>query len=201
MLKCIYTVLLIFGGGYISISYFVGEIHDWGENLLEGMGEATEHLLEGLSDFLGMDVDLDFGHTHIHVDTGPGPFSIRTLLFFGTGFGAGGLIGYALGWSDFTTLIPAFGTGLILAFFAYLILRLMWKGQGTTNIDRTDYVGLMGTVVITIPEGGKGQIKTEIMLHKKLLSAKSHDGGLIPSGTNIFIIQIDEGGTCIVRVN
>lgn len=199
MFRCLYQILLFAGGGYVFFSFLVSEVVDWGEEMMEGIGNAAESLLENLFDTLGMEVDLDFLHSDINIEKGPGPFSFRTLLFFGTGFGAGGLFGYALGWPDIFTLIPAFGTGLVLAALAYLILRLMWSGQGTTNIDRTDYVGLSGIVNITIPEGGLGQISTTFKLQKKLLPAKSHDGKQISSGSTIFVTEINEGGICMVK--
>ena len=118
---------------------------------------------------------------------------------FAAGFGAGGLIGYASGLPDLQTLIPATLAGLMLGLMGYLLLRLFWKGQGSTDISPTDYVGLEGTVFVSIPEGKLGQVAVSVKMHRKHLAARSKDGSEIKSGTKVFIVGVEEGGICTVK--
>lgn len=199
MLSCIYWLLALTGGIYIIFSYIAGELADFGDSLIDGIGDSLEGLLEGaLEGLMGHFIDIEFGGHGLGTRNGPSPFSFRTLVMFTTGFGAGGLLGYGLGLPDLLTLIPAFGSGIVMGVVAYLFLMLLYKSQGSTDIDQKDYIGLLGVVITTIPENGLGQVGVTVKLHRKNVGAKSTDGSSIPLRTRVFINQV-EGGVFIVE--
>jgi membrane protein implicated in regulation of membrane protease activity len=200
MLSCIYWFFALTGGIYIIFTFMVGELADFGHGLIDGIGNHIEGYLEGaIQGITGHFIDIDFGGHHVDVRNGPGPFSFRTLVMFATGFGAGGLLGYGLGLTDLFTLIPAFGSGIVMGVVAYLLLRYLYKAQGSTDISQNDYIGLKGVVITTIPENGLGQVGVTVKLHRKNVAAKSKDGSLIPHQTKVFITQAQEGGVFIVE--
>lgn len=201
MLSCAYWFLALSGGLFILTVFIVGEIADFGHDVADGIGSHLEGFLEGaIHGITGHFVDLHIGGGH-HVDVrnGPSPFSFRTLIMFTTGFGAGGLLGYALGFSDLLTLVPAFGVGVVMGIVAYFFLRWLYNSQGSSDTSQSDYIGLFGSVITSIPEGGLGQVAVTVKLQRKNVSAKSSDGKSIALRTKVFIVQADEGGVFIVK--
>lgn len=118
---------------------------------------------------------------------------------FATGFGAGGLLGYGLNLPDLLTLVPAFGSGIVMGVAAYAFLRWIYNAQGSSDTTQDDYIGLQGVVITSIPEGGIGQVGVTVKLQRKNIPAKSKDGKPIPRGTRVFITQAEEGGVFVVE--
>jgi len=106
MLTCFYLSLLILGGGYIALTFIVGELLDFGEDVgqaMEGIsdsvGEALGSLGDALEGVLGGAEAADVGGIELpevgeigleHEVEGPSPFSLRVVAMFAVGFGAGG---------------------------------------------------------------------------------------------------------------
>ncbi|MDH4207892.1 MAG: hypothetical protein OEV76_03365, partial [Anaerolineae bacterium] len=167
MLTCLYVSLLIIGGGYIAISFIVGELLDFGEDVghaVEGLSGSLGDALEGLiggaeaADAGGVELP-EIGEVELeHEVEGPSPFSLRVVAMFAVGFGAGGLIGKGLGVSDAVSLVPAGVVAALTAALMWAFLRFLYGEQRSTSIQATDYVGLVGRVVIPIPEGRLGQV-------------------------------------------
>ncbi len=200
MLLCLYWFLVGIGGGYIVLSFMIGEIADLGESVFEGLSHSIEGIFEGVfgaaeaTDISMIDalaVDAEF-------DVGPSPFSFRTILMFAAGFGAGGLIGNGIGLSEPLTLIPAFGFGVFAGTLSWLFIRFLFREQATTTIRPSDYIGLVGRITIPIPEGKLGQVMLHIKMQKKQMPARSEGGAPISSHTQVEIVST-EGGVLIVR--
>jgi membrane protein implicated in regulation of membrane protease activity len=216
MLTCFYLSLLILGGGYIAITFIVGELVDFGEGVahaIEGLGGGVAQALGSLGDVLegvlggaeaaGIDVgeiDLpDIGEMDLHPEVeGPSPFSLRTLSMFAVGFGAGGLMGKGLGMSDPVSLVPAGGMALAGAATMWLCLRFLYGAQGTSSIQATDYLGLVGRVIIAIPEGRSGQVALIVKGQRMNVPARSEDGFPVSVHTEVEVLG-KEGGTVVVR--
>ena len=216
MLTCFYLSLLILGGGYIAITFIVGELVDFGEGVahaIEGLGGGIAEALGSLGDVLegalggaeaaGIDVgeiDLpDIGEIYLHPEVeGPSPFSLRTLSMFAVGFGAGGLMGKGLGMSDAASLVPAGGMALAGAATMWLCLRFLYGAQGTSSIQATDYLGLVGRVIIAIPEGRPGQVALIVKGQRINVPARSEDGLAVRANAEVEVLG-KEGGTVVVR--
>lgn len=200
MLICLYWFLVAVGGGYFILSFIIGEVADLGESALEGVSSSIGGILDGaLGAPEAADVDLlDALAVDTEFDVGPSPFSCRTILMFAAGFGAGGLIGSGIGLSEPLTLIPAFGFGVFAGVLSWLVLRFLYRDQGSTTIGPTDYVGLIGRITVPIPKGKLGQVILNVKMQKKQMPARSEDGGSIPSHTQVEVVLM-EGGVLIVR--
>ena len=214
MLTCFYVSLLILGGGYIAISFIVGELVDFGEDV----GHAFEGISDGVADALGSLGDVldgifggaeaaDVGGIELpeigevgleHEVEGPSPFSLRTVAMFAVGFGAGGLIGKGVGMSDPLSLVPASGAGLVTGGLMWAFLRFLYGEQGSTSIQAPDYVGLVGRVIIGIPEGRPGQVALVVKGQRVNAPARSEDGSPIPSQAQVEVLGL-EGGMVVVR--
>jgi membrane protein implicated in regulation of membrane protease activity len=213
MLTCFYLSLLIIGGGYIAITFFVGELVDFGADAghaLEGVSDSVAEAIGNLGDVLegvlgGADAaDVDVGHIELpeigleHEVEGPSPFSLRTVAMFAVGFGAGGLIGKGLGLTDALSLAPASGVALITASVMWLFLRFLYGEQGSTSIQATDYMGLVGRVIIAIPQERPGQVALIVKGQRMNVPARSEDGTPIPAHTEIEVLGM-EGGMVVVK--
>jgi membrane protein implicated in regulation of membrane protease activity len=213
MLTCFYLSLLIIGGGYIAITFFVGELVDFGADAghaLEGVSDSVAEAIGNLGDVLegvlgGADAaDVDVGHIELpeigleHEVEGPSPFSLRTVAMFAVGFGAGGLIGKGLGLTDALSLAPASGVALITASVMWLFLRFLYGEQGSTSIQATDYMGLVGRVIIAIPQERPGQVALIVKGQRMNVPARSEDGSPIPAHTEIEVLGM-EGGMVVVK--
>jgi membrane protein implicated in regulation of membrane protease activity len=209
MLTCFYLSLLIIGGGYIAITFFVGELVDFGADAghaLEGVSDSVAEAIGNLGDVLegvlgGADAaDVDVGHIELpeigleHEVEGPSPFSLRTVAMFG----AGGLIGKGLGLTDALSLAPASGVAVITASVMWLFLRFLYGEQGSTSIQATDYVGLVGRVIIAIPQERPGQVALIVKGQRMNVPARSEDGSPIPAHTEIEVLGM-EGGMVVVK--
>jgi len=192
MLTCFYLSLLILGGGYIAVTFLVGELVDFGEDVghaIEGVSDSAAEALSSLGETLegvlgGAEAaDVDLGEIELpevgeigleHEVEGPSPFSLRTVAMFAVGFGAGGLIGKGLG------------------------LRFLYGEQGSTSIQATDYLGLVGRVIIAIPEGKPGQVALVVKGQRMNAPARSEDGSPIRTHTEVEVLGM-EGGMVVVK--
>ena len=214
-LTIFYILLIVFGGGYIFISFVVGELFDIGEDAshaIEGISDSVSEALGNLGDIVdgifggaeaaGVEVGEfeapEIGIEHEFEAAGPSPFSLRTMAMFAAGFGGGGLIGKGLGFSDPLSLVPASSVGAVSSILMWLFLRFLYAEQGSTSIQEPDYLGLIGRVSISIPEKELGQVILTVKGQIKNMPARSEDGAPIPAQTQVEVISI-EGGMLIVK--
>ena len=107
-----------------------------------------------------MDVDID---ADIGIDAGdfggPGRLSLKLILFFLVGFGAGGYLSSYFQWPVHHVLCGLIA-GSVAWFIGYQLLKLLYKQQSTSQIRLTSFVGKQGRVVVPIPkDGGTGEIE------------------------------------------
>ncbi len=210
MLTCFYLSLLILGGGYIAVTFVVGELVDFGEDVghaVEGVSDSLAEALGSLGDALegalGGAEAADAGHIELpeigleHEVEGPSPFSLRTVAMFGVGFGAGGLIGKGLGMPDGVSLVPASGVALVTGSAMWLFLRFLYGEQRSTSIQAPDYLGLVGRVIIPIPQGKPGQVALVVKGQRMNVPARSADGSPIPAHVEVEVLSM-EGGMVVV---
>jgi len=217
MLTCFYLALIIIGGGYIALTFIVGELFDFGEDVghaVEGVSDSAAEALGHLGDVLegifagaeAADVDVggievpeigEIGLEHEIEGVGPSPFSLRTVAMFAVGFGAGGLVGEGLGLPDPLTLVPAGGVGLVTSAAMWLFLRFLYAEQRSTSIQAPDYIGLIGRVTISIPEGKPGQVALIVRGQRMNVPARSEDGSPIPAQAQVEVLSM-EGGMVVV---
>jgi membrane protein implicated in regulation of membrane protease activity len=216
MLTCFYLSLLILGGGYIALTFLVGELFDFGADVghaIEGVSDSAAEALSSLGDVLegvlgGAEAaGADLGEIELpeigeigldHEAEGPSPFSLRTVSMFAVGFGAGGLMGKGIGLSDPLSLVPASGVAVITGATMWLFLRFLYGEQRSTSIQAPDYLGLVGRVIIGIPEGKPGQVALIVKGQRMNVPARSEDGSPIRSHTEVEVLGM-EGGMVVVK--
>jgi len=214
MLTCFYISLLILGGGYIALTFLVGELLDFGEDVghaMEGIsdsvGEALGSLGDALEGVLGGAEAADVGGIELpevgeigleHEVEGPSPFSLRVVAMFAVGFGAGGLIGKGLGVSDALSLVPASGVAALTAAMMWLFLRFLYGEQRSTSIQAADYVGLVGRVIIAFPQDRPGQVALVVKGQRINAPARSDDGSPIRAQAAVEVLGA-EGGIVVVQ--
>ncbi len=109
---------------------------------------------------VGIDIDADID---VDIDGGdfggPGLLSLRLILFFLVGFGAGGYLSFYFKWPLHHVVCGLAGGGTAW-FLGYNLLKLLYKQQSTSQIRLASFVGKQGRVVVPIPkEGGTGEIE------------------------------------------
>lgn len=133
-----------------------------GTFLMIAVASASFFLLALMADF---DHDLDFGGDHGGgLESGhdhSGAFSVRSLLLFGTGFGAAGMIATANGLSTSWASAIGVGVGVFVAKVGLTLTRMMVAQEGDSTPSVLRFLGCTGIVTHTIPENGMGQVRVK----------------------------------------
>jgi membrane protein implicated in regulation of membrane protease activity len=112
-----------------------------------------------------------------------------------------GLVGLALLKSNlpiFVTIIGAMLAGFVTVGITGLIFSQMNRLQteGTIRIQNT--VGTEGTVYLTIPKEGTGQVQVIVQGSLKIFDAMSKNKKTIATGEKIQVVGVASGNTLIV---
>ncbi len=118
-------------------------------------------------------------------------FSLRTLMWFLTGFGAAGAAAINAGWGPW----PSAGFGLLggfsLVLFGVLLFTFVGKQQGNSAPKLRSLVGKTALVVTSIPEQGLGEIRVVNEFGTAVtLNAKSQDGAVC-NGSSVEVVTVD----------
>lgn len=144
------------------------------------------------------DVAGDLGHDGL--DTGFTILSLRSLLAFGMFMGYTGVVALRLGVGWFVALIVGIAAGVLAAWLAWRLLRLILRLQssGTLNLENT--IGQTGEVYLPIParQGGSGKVMVEVQGALREMDAISEEIA-IPTGATILVVGITETGALIVQ--
>ena len=172
--------------------------------LVLGFLYSVLSLLSGWISDVGGHFHLDMGgHADVpgHADTGNlGPISGTTVATFITGFGGGGVIAhYWLRWSLLGSLGIALGSGIVVAAAAYGILDFIFKEtQAGSEFAVGETVGREAEVIVSIPEGGVGEVAYIMRGQREQSSARAVDAAAIPRGSAVVIERVS-GPTAYVR--
>jgi len=156
------------------------------------------------TDFSGdivVDGDLDPGSVGDHVETDS---SFRLLSFQGLSsfFLIFGLVGLALINANLHVLLTVFGAMLAGLFSVWAISILFsqtrrLQADGTIHIKNA--VGERGTVYLTIPGNGSGQVQVSVQGSLKIFDAISKEKKKIPTGEKIQVVDVADGKTLVVK--
>ena len=125
--------------------------------------------------------------------------SIRSVIAFFTLFSWGG----ALYLADGRSVRAAIGLGalwgaagmVVVALLLYVLPKLAHTG----TLDIATAVGAAGSVYIDIPEGGEGEIRTEVGGVMSHVKARASDGQAIKAGTAVVVERVVFGNRVEVR--
>jgi membrane protein implicated in regulation of membrane protease activity len=180
------TALLLFGGGL-----------DFGD------GDADVHLETDhsfdLDHHLHHDVHTDVEVEHADADLSFKLLSLQGLTAFFMMFG---LVGIGLNQIGLHTLL-GFAGALAAGFFIVWVMGVIFAALGRLQSDGTmqikNAIGQNGSVYLTIPPKGSGQVRVAVDGSLKILNAVSKDGKKIATGENIRVVDITGGDTLIVE--
>jgi membrane protein implicated in regulation of membrane protease activity len=132
----------------------------------------------------GLDHGVDHGH-----DAGPSWFSTRVIAMFLTGFGATGAIASSYGLSYPLSAGLGVATGLIVGYAGFQLIHFFMRQQASSTVEETDMVGLLGTVTVSIPQNGLGQVVLEVKGRRVFPSARACSDAVIEEGTQVKIVR------------
>ena len=129
-------------------------------------------------------------------------FSLQNISAFLMMFG---LIGLAMmkssGFGAIPAIIAGFVGGVFLAWILTKITQSLMKLTSSGNKVITTSIGKIGTVYLTIPANGTGQVQVEVSGRLETRDAVSADNEEIKSGTEIQVVSIREGNILAVTKN
>lgn len=153
----------------------------------------------GLSDdALDTALDSDVGGGH-DADFSFKLISIQGLTSFFMMFGLVGLALLKANLPIILTLLGAVVAGLITVALTSILFTQMkhLQSEGTINIQNT--VGSEGSVYLTIPKDGNGQVQIIAQGSLKIFDAMSKSKTMLPTGQKIRVVGVTSGSTLIVE--
>lgn len=180
-----FSIFAISGLGVVALA-ILGEI-------LEGVGDGVEHLLEifHIDDIFDTDTP----------GSSAGVFSLRVLAAFATGLGGGGwymsIQGYGPVSSTFGGCLLGGGIGLVV----FLGLQYLTKQQSSSTVEMHILIGKMGSVQTGIPKGGYGEVQVVVAGIASIFRARTEDGNAIRTGTIVRIKSISGSDATVETVN
>lgn len=152
----------------------------------------------------GGDVPVDTGDVDVSVEHADADVSFKLLSVQGltSFFMMFGLVGLALLKANLHVLITILGgaiAGLITVGTTGVIFSQMKRLQteGTIKIQNT--VGSEGTVYLTIPKNGTGQVQVIVQGSLKIFDAVSSNKNQIATGEKVRVSGVASGNTLIVE--
>ncbi len=170
----------------------MGHGFDLGHGADVGHGVDLEHGMEaGHVDHLGHDFAAEGEAQQPHLL----PWNPVIVATFLGGFGGFGLLGSRLfGLGPFFSLLVALPAGFSLAAGIFFLYRLLLAQAGTSSAPTwQDLRSAPARVLISIPQGGLGEVVYEARGFRYTTPARSIDGGPIPADTPVTILDIVNG--------
>jgi len=155
--------------------------------------------------FLGggdTDVDVDSASTDgglTDTDSSFQYLSIQSLSAFFLMFGLVGLALLREGVQEVVALLAAVVSGVFTVWIVSQIFVQMKKLQSDGTLKMENAIGQEGTVYLTIPENGTGQVRVSVQGGLRIFDAVSADRQAIPTGASIRVIRLISGKVLVVE--
>jgi NfeD-like C-terminal, partner-binding len=118
-------------------------------------------------------------------------FSLQAIAVFCMGVGWMGIATRSNGAAPHVVLVSGVLFGALLVF---LLAKLMQKARGLESsgtVDVNRAVGQRGTVYLSIPRGGRGQV--QVVLQERLMTLDARSTGAdLPTGTKIRVDRVED---------
>lgn len=171
------------------------------EQMFWGIGLISNALFTVylLAQFVGGH-DAEVHQGDIDTDTGFTILSLRSLLAFGMFMGYTGVVALRMGAGWLTALIAGVAAGVLAAWLAWRLLRLILRLQSSGTLDLRNTIGQTGEVHLQIPARleGAGKIMVEVQGALRELDAVSEELA-IPTGQPVIVVGITDAGALIVQ--
>jgi len=147
------------------------------------------------------DLHLDLDHTDAITDT---DFSFKLLSMQGVTafFMMFGLVGLALLAADLAIILTIFG-GVLAGMFSVWVISILFAQMKRLQSDGTliiqNAIGRSGSVYLTIPAKGSGQVQIPVQGALKIFDAISEDKKGIETGNKVRVTGVIEDNTLVVE--
>lgn len=144
--------------------------------------------------------DAELHHDGIDGDAGFTILSLRSLMAFGMFMGYTGVVVLRLGGGWLVALVAGAAAGVLAAWLAWRLLRLVLRLQSSGTLDMQNTIGQTGEVYLPIPArmNGAGKVMVEVQGALREMDAVSEED-TIPTGLAILVVGIMDDGTLIVQ--
>lgn len=178
--------------------------------MLVGMGHHDLGTHFGGDVHIDHDIHLDTAHTS-HADTSThsdsdsdSDFSFRLLTLQGLTafFMMFGLVGLALLKANLSTMVTLAGA-VLAGWLTVRVIGLLFgqmkhlQSDGTLNVQNA--IGQTGSVYLTIPAQGTGQVQIPVQGSLRIFDAVSTGEQVIQTGENVRVTGIVDGNTLVVE--
>lgn len=161
-----------------------------------GQGDGT---IDSALDMPSGDIHTDISGDHADADVTFKLLSLQGLTSFFMMFG---LVGLALLKANVPVVLTVFGgviAGLITVAITGLVFSQMKRLQTDGTIDIQNTIGTEGSVYLTIPKNGTGQVQIIVQGSLKIFDAISNTKNAIATGEKIHVVGVASGNTLIVE--
>jgi hypothetical protein len=158
-------------------------------------GNFSDDVIDSALDAGG---DLPTGD-HVDADISFKLMSVQGLTSFFMMFGLVGLALLKAGLPVLLTVLGGMLAGLVTVAITGLIFTQMKRLQteGTINIQNT--IGTEGSVYLTVPKNGTGQVQIIVQGSLKIFDAVSKNKSVIATGEKVHVVGVAAGNTLIVE--
>src|SRR3989344_1362317 len=155
--------------GLLSISLLFGHDHD--------LDQDMDH-----------DIDHDTDHDTDHEGAGNMSFlSVRVILMFVSGFGAGGFFAARNDYSVVASSLWGVGACLVMASIGYFVLNYFYRHQASSSVRTKDVIGKEAIVTTSILPGGTGEIACWVGDRQEYFPAQTRLDQTVPNTTKVTI--------------
>lgn len=155
--------------GLLSVSLLFGHDHDLDQDMDHDMDHDTDH-----------DTDHD-GAANMSF------LSVRVLLMFVSGFGAGGYFAARNDYNVVASSLWGIGAGLVMASIGYFVLNYFYRHQASSSVRTKDVIGKEAIVTTSILPGGTGEVACWVGDRQEYFSARARLDKTIPNTTKVTI--------------
>ena len=151
---------------------------------------------------VGVDSNIDIDSSHADSDIGFRLLSLHGLSAFFMMFGLVGLALYRQSqMGTFIAIIGAVAAGMVSVWIIGKLFQSAVNLQSSGTLKTADAVGCSGTVYLTIPEGGTGQVSLNFQNHLREFDATEKNGSQVPTGTPIRVVQVKANVLVVEIIN
>ena len=159
--------------------------------------------VEGTDGFFDVgDVDVSDGSSEIHhgdTDLSFKVLSLQGLTAFFMMFGIFGLAFVAAGWQVIWTVAGGTAMGALAIWLNGLVFNTMLRMQSEGTINLENAIGQDGSVYLSIPAKGSGQVQVSVQGSLKIYDAISKEKKKISTGEKVKVVGVITGNTLVVE--
>lgn len=120
-------------------------------------------------------------------DFGDGPLSLTTIAAFTSIFGFTAFASVGAGMDTPVAAVVGAVVGLLGGAAAWWLSRLIRSAESSTAVSGADLIGVEGSVVLAIPEGGLGEVA--LTMHGERVSLAATADAPLARGTAVRVVQ------------